>query len=304
MTVVKTEEMEDKNVNVCNKRKDIIDDIDEDPVVLKKARYSWQIKNTCPDTTTSADKRTLVIQDLDDLSITFNNSNYTDNLENKDTINSQKEHSKLIVNEKITSNQVSVDIPVDKVNDQEYSYKQNTLTVPLKECIKPSDNSTPSTSTDNVTKSGKKDLSVYLSELENENLHRPSVYPSHLDINLTSSSSSGQRSEDIFNSSDSEAEEEGLLFSSPQRCTNSLDFDLHLARWQNQHAAKAIVDNAINKTLEEMGVSPEEDLDEFAADKNFVEDEGISEAIRRQGLVRHPENQGAFHSSREFTFLC
>lgn len=295
--------MEDKNVSTCYKRKDVNDDVDEDPTVLKKARYSWQIKSTCSNTPTNTDNRTLVIEDLDDLSITLNSSNHTENLENKDKINSQL---KLNINESITSDKISV--------DQEYLDKKDRFTGSSKACQKLGDNSTvPSTSElqtskvensvtcpidisiGNFTKGDKKDLSVYLSELENENLHRPSVYPSHLDINLTSTSTSGQRSEDIFNSSsDSEAEEEGLLFSSPQRCTNSLDFDVHLARWQNQHAAKAIVDNAINKTLEEMGVSPEEDLDEFAADKYYVEDEGISEAIRRQGLICQHEDQRAY----------
>ena len=59
----------------------------------------------------------------------------------------------------------------------------------------------------------------------------------------------------------------------------------NLLIWQNKHVAKSIVDNAINKTLEEMGVSPETEQDEFMADKSDLENQGISEAIKNQGLI-------------------
>lgn len=77
---------------------------------------------------------------------------------------------------------------------------------------------------------------------------------------------------------DPEIEEEGLLISSRQR---EEELNLYLKRWQNQHIAKSIVDNAINKTLEEMGVSPEPQ--QFVT--NLVENHAISEAIKLQGLI-------------------
>ena len=64
--------------------------------------------------------------------------------------------------------------------------------------------------------------------------------------------------------------------------SNSPDEPTFLSRWQSQHTAKAIVDNAINKTLEEMGLTP--DVSTSAWNRLFLEDEGISEAIRFRGL--------------------
>lgn len=81
---------------------------------------------------------------------------------------------------------------------------------------------------------------------------------------------------------DPEIEEEGLLISHRQR---EEELNLYLKRWQNQHIAKSIVDNAINKTLEEMGVSPEPQ--QFVT--NLIESQGISEAIKLQGLI--PQSQ-------------
>ncbi|KAK3610235.1 hypothetical protein CHS0354_022288 [Potamilus streckersoni] len=62
------------------------------------------------------------------------------------------------------------------------------------------------------------------------------------------------------------------------------EIDLH-ELWQNQLTAKAIVDNAINKTLEEMELSPDKEANMLAAEMIAVEDQGISAAIRSRGLV-------------------
>lgn len=59
-------------------------------------------------------------------------------------------------------------------------------------------------------------------------------------------------------------------------------YNLH--RWQSKHIAKSIVDNAINMTLEEMGVSPETEADVFKREKTEIETFGISHAIQSQGL--------------------
>ncbi|KAL3867209.1 hypothetical protein ACJMK2_044429 [Sinanodonta woodiana] len=70
-----------------------------------------------------------------------------------------------------------------------------------------------------------------------------------------------------------------------------------LELWQNQLTAKAIVDNAINKTLEEMGLSPDTEANMLAAERTAVEDQGISAAIQSQGLVTSRlTNQAPFSS--------
>lgn len=68
--------------------------------------------------------------------------------------------------------------------------------------------------------------------------------------------------------------------------TQTDQFENFLAKRQNSHIAKAVVDNAINKTLEDMGVSPDSTNDEFVAGQVHVENAGISQAIQSQGLVR------------------
>ncbi|KAK3096694.1 hypothetical protein FSP39_002434 [Pinctada imbricata] len=69
--------------------------------------------------------------------------------------------------------------------------------------------------------------------------------------------------------------------------------------WQNKHLAKSLVDNAINKTIEEMGVQPGKEQDvEFMADKSELENQGISEAIKCQGLVG-PSHHGESDSQTE-----
>ncbi|XP_033750328.1 uncharacterized protein LOC117334680 [Pecten maximus] len=78
----------------------------------------------------------------------------------------------------------------------------------------------------------------------------------------------------------------------PHSSTNSTDsneFNSFLAKRQNSHIAKAVVDNAINKTLEDMGVSPDTNTDNFVTGKCNVEDAGISQAIQSQGLI--PQHQ-------------
>lgn len=65
-------------------------------------------------------------------------------------------------------------------------------------------------------------------------------------------------------------------------------YNLH--RWQSKHIAKSIVDNAINMTLEEMGVSPETEADTFKREKTEIETFGISHAIQSQGLSAQLHN--------------
>ena len=62
----------------------------------------------------------------------------------------------------------------------------------------------------------------------------------------------------------------------------------YLGLWQSQHVAKAIVDNAINKTLEETGLSPCPGLEENVS-RAQVEAAGVSQAIRSRGLRRPAE---------------
>ncbi len=59
-----------------------------------------------------------------------------------------------------------------------------------------------------------------------------------------------------------------------------------IQKWQNQHLAKAIVDNAINKTLGELGLSPNPHVNRLADQQRLIENEGVSAAIKSRGLRR------------------
>ncbi|XP_060071141.1 uncharacterized protein LOC132551060 [Ylistrum balloti] len=95
------------------------------------------------------------------------------------------------------------------------------------------------------------------------------------------------------NSSSNNSRREYNPHSSTRSSTISNEFNSFLAKRQNSHIAKAVVDNAINKTLEDMGVSPDTNSDNFVTGKCHVEDAGISQAIQSQGLI--PQHQ-AIHS--------
>ena len=58
----------------------------------------------------------------------------------------------------------------------------------------------------------------------------------------------------------------------------------YMERWRCQHIAKSMVDNAINKTLEESGLSPNPQPIPADASQQNVETEGVSHAIRMVGL--------------------
>ncbi|XP_061166880.1 uncharacterized protein LOC133175780 [Saccostrea echinata] len=76
----------------------------------------------------------------------------------------------------------------------------------------------------------------------------------------------------------------------PQRTLNRDRNTYNLQKWQSKHIAKSIVDNAINMTLEEMGVSPETEADTFKREKTEIETFGISHAIQSQGLSPQTDN--------------
>ncbi|XP_062579369.1 uncharacterized protein LOC134241321 [Saccostrea cucullata] len=76
----------------------------------------------------------------------------------------------------------------------------------------------------------------------------------------------------------------------PQRTLNRDRNTYNLQKWQSKHIAKSIVDNAINMTLEEMGVSPETEAETFKREKTEIETFGISHAIQSQGLSPQTEN--------------
>lgn len=66
-----------------------------------------------------------------------------------------------------------------------------------------------------------------------------------------------------------------------------------LRKWQTKQIGRGIIDNAINKVLEEMGFTPvpADPLDPNPGDvtRQNIENEGVSEAIRQQGLQRRPQ---------------
>lgn len=85
---------------------------------------------------------------------------------------------------------------------------------------------------------------------------------------------------DIFDTSQHSPGQNSNVSVVPARDRNT--YNLH--RWQSKHIAKSIVDNAINMTLEEMGVSPETEADVFKREKTEIETFGISHAIQSRGL--------------------
>ena len=62
-------------------------------------------------------------------------------------------------------------------------------------------------------------------------------------------------------------------------------------KWQKRNTAGAIVDNVFNRTLEEMGVSPDAAVNRRSLDRNAVEDQSILAAINSQGLTANRENE-------------
>ncbi|XP_041367288.1 uncharacterized protein LOC121381926 [Gigantopelta aegis] len=95
--------------------------------------------------------------------------------------------------------------------------------------------------------------------------------------NSTANSTDHVTASELPDSAGQDSPESNLDVLNPQE-----EEETFLSRWQSQHTAKAIVDNAINKTLEEMGLTP--DVSTSAWNRLFLEDEGISEAIRFRGL--------------------
>ncbi|XP_046357237.1 uncharacterized protein LOC124135753 isoform X1 [Haliotis rufescens] len=72
----------------------------------------------------------------------------------------------------------------------------------------------------------------------------------------------------------------------------------HLEHWQDQHTAKAIVDNAINRTIEEMVIAP--DPPNIHVRRADFENEGVLLAIRDQGLsVRNQQPIQNLHDRLE-----
>lgn len=70
-------------------------------------------------------------------------------------------------------------------------------------------------------------------------------------------------------------------------------------QYQNAHIAKSIVDNAINKTLEEMGLSPNatgnQARDHYTSQQQRIEDVGVAQVIRERGL--QGDNAGTYERS-------
>ena len=58
----------------------------------------------------------------------------------------------------------------------------------------------------------------------------------------------------------------------------------YLERWQRKHIAEAVVDNAVNKTLSDLGLSPDSEFHQFSSESRNIELEGVSAVIQSQGL--------------------
>lgn len=61
----------------------------------------------------------------------------------------------------------------------------------------------------------------------------------------------------------------------------------YLQKLQHQHIAKSIVDNALNTTLEVLGFSPDNSRRNLASQRRRVEDDAVSAAIQSRGLQNH-----------------
>ncbi|KAK2164869.1 hypothetical protein LSH36_58g19056 [Paralvinella palmiformis] len=79
------------------------------------------------------------------------------------------------------------------------------------------------------------------------------------------------------------------------KLTEALTQLTHTERWQCQHVAKAIVDNAINKTLEEMGLAPGSNGAVYREQRSRIEDAGVSQAILSRGLRRYSPSSYCMH---------
>ena len=105
------------------------------------------------------------------------------------------------------------------------------------------------------------------------------------------SGSSSSSSSDLSDSHDSDSDMEIIEAQSNNQSTvesvggEALSDGQMFVRWHNRHVAKAIVDNAINKTIEEMGLGPSPPPG-METHQRRVEDQGVSEAIRQWGLRR------------------
>ena len=71
--------------------------------------------------------------------------------------------------------------------------------------------------------------------------------------------------------------------------SNIIDDMAQYRHLHSQHIAKSLVDNAINKTLEDLGLAPGENswLTPYVRHRERIETEGVMEAIRARGLRRH-----------------
>lgn len=281
--------------NAITKRKDTC--MDCDSVTLKKARYSWQVKRSNREDISSVTD--VVICDnvascqhcnsrggksscecgLQITSEQLNKSARHEEISDKDmdcSISNLPISSSAKQESQISSNQFQFKqfeiIEQDKViTGNNFTYIQNPVTSALSsDCLNSAHNfsrtSSPASSSINLSFDGQ---DVNTTDAQRDD-GRTSVSSFSNTTSMLALQSNG--------SVDPEIEEEGLLISYRQR---EEELNLYLKRWQNQHIAKSIVDNAINKTLEEMGVSPEPQ--QFVS--NLIESQGISEAIKLQGLI-------------------
>ena len=286
--------------NSVTKRKDSC--MDCDSITLKKARYSWQVKRSNRED----------ISSVTDVVI-------CDNVSSCQHCNARGEKSACDCQMKIISNTDQVGKYLDRNTETDRDMDCTASNVPLSICAKnesqifSNQSQVKNSETTEHDRLGAGNSIVYFQNPVTPSLSTSECFNSVHNFSRTSSpaSSSVNLSFDLQDQSDMqkddgrtsvssftnttsmlalpsngsvdpEIEEEGLLISHRQR---EEELNLYLKRWQNQHIAKSIVDNAINKTLEEMGVSPEPQ--QFVS--NLIENHGISEAIRLQGLI--PQTQ-------------
>ncbi|ESP05482.1 hypothetical protein LOTGIDRAFT_228053 [Lottia gigantea] len=247
---------------------------------LKKARYHWQVKNS------KSRNRRCASED--------ENGNPSHSVENT-LCNDNQSH--LNNDENILSNSIDIDSDEDTLLEQN---NNGSTEFKILNKVRKFVNG----QTQQIVK-------TMVSETNDENIDclgsvlvEPAINNNHLDETNNVSASTSNASNrlfsgpsetipDISHNSDDQPEIPDVV--NDRAAAPRLDY---VSRWQSQQKAKAIVDNAINMTLEEMGLTPDLDHNLPILDRLHVEDESISEAIRRRGLFpQENEDQDALQGT-------
>ena len=122
--------------------------------------------------------------------------------------------------------------------------------------------------------------------------------PSDLDIFSSTANSSKELSHEHFEGECQSSMDHDTL-GRERNAIDDVNPTLHFQQsvWQKREMGCAIVDNVFNKTLEEMGLSPDPKVNRFATDRLQILQQGIDAAINHRGLVPHISEPGHMEHS-------